>query len=130
MVSSTPKFSHGARIIDAHSAAQTLKARVVSRNQTLAGIGYSLGAIVLNNYIASYENNVALDVGVSISGAIACRFQQDFRRSQLTWQPLIAACTKKNYLNQKWGQRLYHQLGSSDYQGLMRATSVVVSISK
>jgi hypothetical protein len=87
-----------------------------------------LGAIVLNNYVASYEEEVALDVSVSISGAVACPFQKDYRRSQLTWQPLIAACTKRRYLDHKWGQRLYHQLGSADYQGLMRATTVVVSM--
>jgi hypothetical protein len=88
-----------------------------------------LGGIVLNNYVATYEEEVALDVSVSISGAVACPFQKDYRRSQLTWQPLLAACTKRSYLDHKWGQRLYHQLGRADYQGLMRATSVVVSMS-
>eukprot|EP00980_Cylindrotheca_fusiformis_P007364 scaffold1525_cov142-Cylindrotheca_fusiformis.AAC.164 len=118
-------ISHGARTVDAHSAAQTLQQRVVGPEQTLAGVGYSLGAIVLNNYVATYGGDVALDVSVSISGGIACQYQKDYRRSQLIWQPLIAEFMKKNYLDKKWGLRLHHQLGSSDYKGLMRASSVV-----
>jgi predicted alpha/beta-fold hydrolase len=120
------KFFHGVRTIDAHSAASTLRERVLEQNQTLAGVGYSLGAIVLNHYVASYQDEVALDVSVSISGALYCIPQKDFVRSQWTWQAMIAAHAKDFFMVGKWGRRLHHQLGKKNYERLLRATNVVV----
>ena len=87
-----------------------------------------MGGITLNNYVASYGEEVALDVSVSISGGLSCTTQKDFQRSSFTWQPLLAGFTKKYFLEQKWGQRLYHKLGRDGYQGLMRASSVAVRL--
>jgi hypothetical protein len=88
-----------------------------------------MSGIVSNNYVASYGENVALDMSVAISGGLICTPQKDYRRSRFTWQPLIAAYMKKYFNNQKWGQRLCHQLGQDDYRDLVRANTVVVSAS-
>jgi hypothetical protein len=82
----------------------------------------------LNNYLSSYGENVALDVSVSISGALDCNFQKDFIRSQRLWQPMIVAHMKDMYFGPKWGQRISHKLGREKYQGLMRAKNIVVSL--
>ena len=62
------QFFHGARLTDAHSTALTLKQRVMEPDQMLVGVGYSLGAIVLNNYVASYGKGTALGWRVDREG--------------------------------------------------------------
>jgi predicted alpha/beta-fold hydrolase len=121
------QFFHGARIEDAHSAAAILRDRVKGNDQVLAGVGYSLGAIVLNHYVASFGNQVALDVSVAISGALDCTFQQFYNRSQRIWQSMIIAHMKDQYLYPKWGDRIHRQIGQKHYQSLMRAGNIVVS---
>jgi predicted alpha/beta-fold hydrolase len=118
---------HGARTSDVHSAASILREKVLQDEQTLAAVGYSLGAIVLNNYVASYGHRVALDVSVSISGALDCTYQQHFVRSQRIWQPMIVAFMKDAFLYSKWGDRIMKRLGPKHFQGLLRAKDVVVS---
>ena len=104
------KFFHGVRTSDAHAAAKILRERVKQPDQILAGVGYSLGAIVLNHYVSSAGDDVALDVSVSISGALACKYQKDFARSRRVWQPVIVANMKDLYLWSKWGHRIYQQV--------------------
>ena len=118
---------NGVRIADAHKAASTLRQRVVVADQTFAGVGYSIGAIVLNHYVAAYQDQVALDIAVTISGALYCPPQAHFMRSQVTWQVPVAAFTKEMLLIEKWGARLLNQLGHENYQRLLHASSVVVS---
>ena len=125
-IHSTQLF-HGVRISDAHTAALTLRGRVLRPNQTFAGVGYSIGAIVLNHYVAAYKEQVALDVSVAISGALYCPPQEHYTRSKETWQVPVAAHTKEMLLIPKWGARLLHQLGSENYHRLRHTSSVVVS---
>jgi predicted alpha/beta-fold hydrolase len=99
---------------------------VKGNQQVLGGVGYSLGAIVLNQYVASYGERVALDVSVSISGAMDCTFQQVYRRSQRIWQSMIVTHMKDHYLYPKWGNRIFQQIGQENYQKLMRAGDIVV----
>ena len=122
------QFFHGARTCDAHSAASLLRERAVSPDQVLAGVGYSLGGIVLNKYLATYQEDAQLDVAVTISGALNCIHQPKYHRSKNTWQRMIAAHMKDVFMHGKWGRRLYHQLGQEEYEGLMRVQSVVVSL--
>jgi len=118
-------FFHGVRTDDAHSAASILRDRVKQPDQVIAGVGYSLGAIVLNHYVSSYGDQVALDISVSISGALDCNYQQLYIRSQRIWQSMIVAHMKDQYLFTKWGDRIYRQLGQRSYQQLMRAKHIV-----
>ena len=96
----------------------------------MAGVGYSLGGIVINNYVATYGQDCALDVAVSISGALATRFQQYYERSKYTWQPLIGGHQRDHFLNEKWGKRLLQRLGQEDFRNMLRSTNVVVSFKK
>ena len=96
----------------------------------MAGVGYSLGGIVINNYVATYGQDCALDVAVSISGALATRFQQYYERSKYTWQPLIGGHQRDHFLNEKWGKRLLQRLGQEDFRNMLRSTDVVVSFLK
>ncbi|KAG7353123.1 hypothetical protein IV203_009171 [Nitzschia inconspicua] len=118
-------FFHGARIKDAHSAAAVLRNRVKGDNQVLAGVGYSLGAIVLNHYVASFGTQVALDVSVAISGALDCTFQEVYNRSQRIWQTMIIAHMRDQFLYPKWGNRIIQKIGKKNYQKLMRAENIV-----
>jgi hypothetical protein len=122
------QFFHGARTIDAHNTALTLKKRVVEPDQMLVGVGYSLGAIVLNNYVASYGEDTALDAAVSISGSLNCHYQSTFQRSQRTWQPMIASFMRDELLLPKWGRRLQKRLGPDGFRAFLRASNVVVRI--
>jgi predicted alpha/beta-fold hydrolase len=120
------QFFHGARISDAHTAAAALKKRVVAPNQLLAGVAYSIGAIVMNNYVASYGKKCALDVAFSISGGLDTRYQQYFERSHRTWQSPIAAHARDQLLVPKWGRRILSRLGPDGLRNFLRVTSVVV----
>ncbi len=85
-----------------------------------------MGAIVLNRYVST-EKNVALDVSVSISGALCSIYQKEFHRSMKTWQRVITGHMKEMFFQGKWGKRLFHFLGHDNYQSLLRAQNIVVS---
>lgn len=116
---------NGIRTTDAHSAAAILRDRVLIPNQTLAGVGYSMGAIVLNRYVATHHD-VALNVSVSISGALNTIYQMNYLRSKFTWQRIITAHMKELFFKGKWGRRLHNQLGDQGYVQLLRAQNIVV----
>jgi predicted alpha/beta-fold hydrolase len=117
---------HGARWQDAHTTAVRLRqAMDGGENQILAGVGYSMGAIVLNNYVASAGPDCALDVAFSISGALECRNEQYYRRAMRTWEPMIAENIRSTQHLRKWGQRLRARLGRDAFRSLMRATNIV-----
>ena len=120
-----PQIFNGVRVSDIHSVATLLRERVLDIDQTLAGIGYSMGGIVLNRYVST-ETNVALDVSVSISGALCTLHQMKYHRSQKTWQSAITGHMKEMFYNGKWGQRLHQFLGHQGYQRLLRAQTIVV----
>ena len=67
----TPVFGanifHGARVTDVNAAAKALK-RSMGKGQTLAGAGYSMGAIVLANYVSRSGKRCFLDAAVVVSG--------------------------------------------------------------
>jgi predicted alpha/beta-fold hydrolase len=115
---------HGARWSDAHEAAQALR-RAMDPGQFLAGVGYSMGAIILNNYVASSGKECALDAAFSISGALECRNEQNYTRPQHLWQPMIVEHIRIDQHKNKWGERMRAKLNHSDLVGLLRATNVV-----
>ena len=111
------------RLSDAHETALAVR-RAMDHSQMLAGVGYSMGAIVLNNYVATYGTNCALSAAFSISGALECRFEMNFQRPQRLWQPIIVDYSRQRHLN-KWGDRLRERLGRDKLIGMMRSTNVV-----
>ena len=111
------------RLSDAHAAATAVR-RAMDPEQMLAGIGYSMGAIVLNNYVATYGSSCALSAAFSISGALECRYEMDFQRPKRLWQPMIADHSRRRHLD-KWGERMKLRLGKTNLIEMMRATNVV-----
>jgi predicted alpha/beta-fold hydrolase len=115
---------HGARWSDAHETALAIRS-AMEPGQMLAGIGYSMGAIVLNNYVASSGTDCVLDSAFSISGALECRHEQNFTRPKHLWQPMIVSHLRSDQHIAKWGQRMKAKLSHSDWVGMLRATNVV-----
>jgi predicted alpha/beta-fold hydrolase len=136
-----PHLFHGARWTDAHAAAVAVRramdrmhrdtvqmettGQVQQRRPILAGVGYSMGGIVLNNYVASFGSDCALDAAFSISGALECRHEMTYWRTQYTWQPLIAAFLRMDQYVTKWRSQLQQRLSKQSLQDLVRATNMV-----
>lgn len=115
---------HGARWSDAHETALALH-RVLEPGQVLAGVGYSMGAIVLGNYVASAGSECALDVAFAISGALECRHEQNYTRAQRMWQPMIGDFLRQKHYQAKFAERLKARLTRPEMLGFLRSTNVV-----
>jgi len=120
-------YYHAGRVSDLHAASTHLR-RAMASHQILAGVGYSMGAIVLSHYaVVSGANRCALDAAFSISGSLECRFQQTFLRSQQLWQPVIAHHIKTEQHLSKWGE-LFAERSRAAAQSLVqffRASNMV-----
>lgn len=118
-------FFHGARTSDARDAALTVRRALSNPDQLLVGVGFSMGSIVLNNYVATYGEDCPLDAAFSISGALDCRYQLDQTRSKRLWQPMLQAGLKRRFLLRKHGERLLQRMKKSKFVQLLRASSVL-----
>jgi predicted alpha/beta-fold hydrolase len=114
---------HAARLSDAHETAMALR-HAMEPNQMLAAVGYSMGSIVLNNYVATYGADCPLDAAFSISGALDCRYEADFERPKRVWQPMIAEFMRLRHLS-KWGERMKKRLRKEDFLGMLQSTTVI-----
>jgi predicted alpha/beta-fold hydrolase len=114
---------HGGRWSDVHATAKALR-KALGRCQVLAGVGYSMGAIILSNYVARSGPACALDAAAAISGALDCRMEQNYTRSQRMWQPMIADHLRSHYYA-RFLRRLSSRLSPSEMTGFWRATNVV-----
>jgi predicted alpha/beta-fold hydrolase len=83
-----------------------------------------MGAIVLNNYVASYGATCALDAAIALSGGLDMRFQGDFFRAQRLWQPMLTETARDEFFIGKWGHKVKARLSRSDFVGLMRAKHI------
>jgi predicted alpha/beta-fold hydrolase len=114
-------FFHGARWEDAHQAALRLRQAVVP-GQMLAGVGYSMGAIILSNMVARTGSECALDAAVAMSGGLDIRKEIDYHRAQRLWHPLLAPMLRDTFVVGKWGERVRQRLTKEQMKALMRAT--------
>jgi predicted alpha/beta-fold hydrolase len=83
------RLFHGARIDDAHAVSLALK-QGMSGDQKLIGVGYSMGAIVLANYVARIGDACAMDYAIGIGGGIDMRWNYLNHRSRWLWQPFLS----------------------------------------
>ena len=118
-----PRVFHGARTSDAHAAATILR-KVLKPDQILVGAGYSMGAIILANYVANSGPNCALDAAVAVSGGLDMRYQEHFTRAQRLWQPMLAGTLRDKFLLGKFGHRVKEHLSSTQYLRTLRATHI------
>eukprot|EP00537_Pseudo-nitzschia_pungens_P008289 CAMPEP_0172364926 /NCGR_PEP_ID=MMETSP1060-20121228/7948_1 /TAXON_ID=37318 /ORGANISM="Pseudo-nitzschia pungens, Strain cf. cingulata" /LENGTH=678 /DNA_ID=CAMNT_0013088057 /DNA_START=36 /DNA_END=2072 /DNA_ORIENTATION=+ len=117
------RIFHGARTSDAHASASALRT-VLGPDQLLVGAGYSMGAIVLSNYVASYGSDCALDAAVAVSGGLDMRYQEHAYRTQRLWQPMLAGTLRDEFLLGKFGHRVKDRLSPSDYLRVLRASHI------
>jgi len=115
---SLPNF---ARTSDVHATVKALK-KLQSHNQTMAGLGYSMGGVILANYVAKYGNDCQLDVAISISSALDARKQIKFQRSKLMWEPLVTGIMKL-YIEKNF-HHVIKQLEEDIYLKFQYATDV------
>jgi dienelactone hydrolase len=99
----------------------------VSEDQVIVAVGYSMGAIILNNYVSSYGSEVPLDGAIAFSGGLDMRYQEDFVRAQRLWQPMLTATARDDFFLGKWGHRVKARLSESNYLKLMRSKHITVS---
>ena len=111
---------HGARWTDVHAAAVALRRGLVG-NQMLAGVGYSMGGIILPNYVARSGADCALDVAVSVSGGLDMRYETNFSRAQRLWQPILTQELRETFVVGKWGERTKKRLTVEQMKYMMRA---------
>lgn len=111
---------HGARWTDAHEAAQALRAGLAPQ-QRLAGVGFSMGAIVLANYAARSGADCALDAAVCISGGLDMRYETYFYRAQRLWQPILTQELREKFVIGKWGERVRERLTKDEMKSMLRA---------
>jgi len=114
---------HGARIDDVSEAAKALR-RTLKGDQTLAGVGFSMGAIILTNYVARSGPDCALDVGMAISGGLDMRYQLYHHRAKRLWEPMLALTLRDQFIIGKLGDRYSARLTRQQMLELMRATDV------
>mmetsp|Transcript_6557 Transcript_6557/g.9553 ORF Transcript_6557/g.9553 Transcript_6557/m.9553 type:complete len:647 (-) Transcript_6557:319-2259(-) len=113
---------NGARVSDVDASAKALKF-AIPPGQILAGAGYSMGAIIIANYVARSGANCYLDAAVSVSGGLDMREMLTFKRSMRLWQPVLAKELRETVLGQ-FRARYEKRLTSEQYLALMRSTSV------
>ena len=114
---------HGARWEDPHQAALAIR-KAISPGQIFAGVGYSMGAIILGNMVSRTGADCALDVAVAISGGLDTRFELDLPRAQRLWQPLLIKKLRDHFALGKWGERVRYRLSKTQMKALMRSTYV------
>jgi len=114
---------HGARISDVQSASGYIR-KVLAKDQLLAGVGYSMGAIILSNYVARSGKDCHLDAAMAISGGLDMREQINFYRSQRLWQPMLAQTLRDTFIVGKFDARYRHRLSEEHYLELMRSSSI------
>ena len=117
---------HGARLHDLQDALVAIRHSM--KHQKLIGVGYSMGAIILSNYMSRCEDCV-LDAAVSISGGLDMRHQLYFDRSKRLWQPLLAD-ELRNIALGKFCRRYKERLRPEDFVRFLRSTSISVSVSQ
>lgn len=125
---------HGARTGDVDVAARAVRkglAEVAKANgverQILSGVGYSMGAIILSNYVARSGESCALDAATAVSGGLDMRQQLNFRRSMRLWQPLLTFGLREDILLGKYARHYKHRLTEEQFLNLLRVTSISVS---
>ena len=113
---------HYARISDFELVAKLIKG-VMPKSQTLVGVGYSMGGVVLSNYVARSGENCYLDLAISISGGIDARPSLQYKRSEWLWQPALAWRIKYAFRS-KYVDKIANGLEKNEFEKYLSATSI------
>lgn len=113
---------HGARWTDPHESALIVKK--VLPNTKLIGVGYSMGAIIMSNWVTRAGNDIALDGAMAVSGGLDLRFQTYNFRAQRLWQPMLTQTLREDFVFGKWGERVRARLSKEVWRRFNRATHI------
>eukprot|EP00947_MAST-08B_sp_MAST-8B-sp1_P003933 g3933.t1 len=94
---SSGNFFHGARISDIHAAVCAID-KATPEGTNIVAAGYSMGAIVLSNYVAQIGSKSPLRAAVALSGCFNSVENAEFEFSRRVWQPPLAAGLKENFV--------------------------------
>lgn len=117
---------HGARVSDIATTALAIRPAVVN-DQSMVGVGFSMGAIVLANYVARSGPDCALDAAIAVSGVLDSRPQGFNERAKRLWQPMLALTLRDQFVVGKVAERYRERLTKNQMLELMRATHISVS---
>jgi len=119
---------HFARTKDVEAAARALKTAIREVSDDggllLSGVGYSMGAITLANYVATSGAQCDLDAAVTISGALDTTQQVKFLRSASLWQPFITKALRDTLLS-SFGNKIRSRLSQQQLQESIKAATLV-----
>lgn len=125
---------HGARVDDAHAAAMALRRAAVipssstsalsSSKQLLVGVGYSMGGIILANYVARYGSDCYLDAAMPISAALDIRHSLLVGRALRLWQPLLVEELRGKFILEKLGEKYRARLSPEQILQMLRSSHV------
>ncbi|KAL7533893.1 hypothetical protein ACHAXR_005510 [Thalassiosira sp. AJA248-18] len=123
---------HGARTGDIDIAARAMRRGLKSlaeanqrpQRQILAGVGYSMGAIIISNYVARSGTHCALDAAMAVSGGLDMRQQLNFKRSMRLWQPMLTFGLREDILIGKYARYYKKRLTEKQFLSLLRVTSI------
>jgi len=76
------------------------------------------------NWMGREGSNVPLNAAVAISGGLDMRYEEDFKRAQRLWQPILTSELRNTFVVGKWGERVRHRLTKKQLKQLMRATHI------
>lgn len=114
---------HGARVDDVSIAAKTMR-RALGPNQLLIGVGYSMGGIVISNYVARSGKACSFDAAMAVSGGLDMRKTLEFGRALRLWQPLLVEELRGTFVIGKFGERYRHRLSQDQMLALMRGSHI------
>lgn len=116
-----------ARISDVGAAAKALNKAIngVSSDEhmLLVGVGYSMGAITLANYVAQ-SDSADLGVAIAFSGALDTKQQEYYQRSASLWQPFIAKAMRDTLFS-RYSRQLMNKLDQEQIREVMKVKSLV-----
>jgi predicted alpha/beta-fold hydrolase len=119
---------HGARVSDIATTISTIRnSGIVAESQSLVGAGFSMGAIILANYVARSGPDCGLDAAIAVSGTLDSRPQYMNERAKRLWQPMLTITLRDQFVVGKVAERYRTRLTQTQMLEMMRATHISVS---
>jgi len=112
---------HGARVTDVEAASKAIRKAMNNKEQLLAGVGFSMGAIILSNYVARSGEDCHLNVAISASGGLDSREDINYQRTERVWQPMVTPSWRTEYITKQFDIPFRQRLTKEEHLSLMRA---------
>ncbi|KNC79607.1 hypothetical protein SARC_08006 [Sphaeroforma arctica JP610] len=90
---------NGTRTSDLRATIVALK-DVLPSDTKMVGCGFSMGAIILNNYLTRCGDDAGLEAAVSLSGGFDSVKNSLYDASRKVWQPFLVYALKKNFITE------------------------------